>query len=439
MAVQGREKTAQSDSDLAVGSAFGVQSSPKADVAMLSVGTLPATGLEPSEPVASRVTNGVITEQRAAFLPAPTSVGGISRKDMEKAWDAGIQVTDHRGLARSHGQTETSTAEFSQLSPRSHHTFKEHVAGSAAPQKHVENDTVTIGGAERKVAAGDCRVSIHAEEDVMQAADMRAASHPHSASSASTEPAQGVKQEMAKPLLDLPASVVRPAPKRSQEYQEPEVLHSAGTRSLAPAKADAPLAQPFVVTEENSAPAVPPVVSGMRPLPPPPSPPPPLLSSVSLPQPPSVPAVRASPRPPPPPPLPPGKSLPRPPPPPPLPPGKGPPRPPPPPPPPGRAGAGKPAPPPPPPTSVVRPPSAPAAGTVLALQPRVRLRGLFWAKSARKLDSVWEVVAKGPPPMKESHLAALEILFAATAAGVVGKSSSSKGDCDCMCRTDVSL
>ena len=123
--------------------------------------------------------------------------------------------------------------------------------------------------------------------------------------------------------------------------------------------------------------------------------------------------------------LPPPPALQQPPPPPPPPPGKTVPRPPPPPPPPApRTGPRPPPPPAPPPAAGPRaaPRAPPAAhgqptGPVLAMQPRVKLRGLFWSKSDRRQDTVWDVVCKGKLPMEEDHLAALEALFPATSAG----------------------
>lgn len=75
----------------------------------------------------------------------------------------------------------------------------------------------------------------------------------------------------------------------------------------------------------------------------------------------------------------------------------------------------------------------------MALQPRVKLRSLFWSKSPRRRDTVWDVVADGDLPMDVSHLAALEALFAATSAGPVARSSSTGTSvpvspwCNCSC------
>ena len=113
-------------------------------------------------------------------------------------------------------------------------------------------------------------------------------------------------------------------------------------------------------------------------------------------------------------------------PPPPAPPGKGPPRPPAP----SRPGA-----PPPPPGAGVAAQRAAAAlqqptGPALALQPRVKLRSLFWSKSPRRRDTVWDVVADGELPMDGGHLAALEALFAATSAGPLTRSSGAGMCCN---------
>ncbi len=51
------------------------------------------------------------------------------------------------------------------------------------------------------------------------------------------------------------------------------------------------------------------------------------------------------------------------------------------------------------------------------MQPRVKLRGLFWSKSDKRQDTVWDVIGTGKVPMEEDHLAALEVLFPATSAG----------------------
>lgn len=61
---------------------------------------------------------------------------------------------------------------------------------------------------------------------------------------------------------------------------------------------------------------------------------------------------------------------------------------------------------------------AAVAGETLAMQPRIKLRSLFWIKSARRPETVWDVVGEGSLPMDDSHLAALEHLFlqSATAA-----------------------
>ena len=55
------------------------------------------------------------------------------------------------------------------------------------------------------------------------------------------------------------------------------------------------------------------------------------------------------------------------------------------------------------------------------MQPRVKLRGLFWSKSDKRQDTVWDVIGKGKVPMEEDHLAALEALFPATSAGPLAR------------------
>jgi len=55
------------------------------------------------------------------------------------------------------------------------------------------------------------------------------------------------------------------------------------------------------------------------------------------------------------------------------------------------------------------------------MQPSVKLRGLFWSKSEKRQDTVWDVIGKGKVPMEEDHLAALEALFPATSAGPLAR------------------
>ena len=172
------------------------------------------------------------------------------------------------------------------------------------------------------------------------------------------------------PAAMLPAPPARTA--LSGGSKEPEVVRSSGFAVGAVSKgtSDEPVESPMALPLSPATPR-------------PPPPPPPLLLKKPVPQPPPAPpppAPRSGLRPPPPPVQPPA---------------------------PGPRAAPK------------APPAAHGqpTGPVLAMQPRVKLRGLFWSKSDRRQDTVWDVVSKGKLPMEEDHLAALEALFPATSAG----------------------
>lgn len=61
------------------------------------------------------------------------------------------------------------------------------------------------------------------------------------------------------------------------------------------------------------------------------------------------------------------------------------------------------------------------------MQPRVKLRSLFWTKSPRQRDTVWDVVGRGDLPMHAGHLTALEQLFLQSASSSALRSSGGSG------------
>ena len=190
------------------------------------------------------------------------------------------------------------------------------------------------------------------------------------------------------PSLVLPAP--EPRPVQYPGFKEPEVLQSSGSGAGAVIG--------NVSTQPLDAVTAPPRSSVPRP--PAPPPPPRGKSAPRTPPPPPPPVPKLGSRPPPPPaPLP--------------------------------AGAGPRA------APRIPPPGLGQPGVpVLALQPRVKLRGLFWLKSDRRQDTVWDVVGKGKVPMEEDHLAALEALFPATSSGPLARTGGD-GPCQflytCMC------
>ena len=206
------------------------------------------------------------------------------------------------------------------------------------------------------------------------AADLLGTSQHTVQAAQAAKPEQPLVQQGWVPSLILPAPEPRLA--KHPGFEEPEVVRSSGSGvGAAPRAASDRVPGPLTALPSSlKVPQLPPPPSGLieKSVPRPPPPPPP-------------PAQNRGPRPPPPPAPPPAAA--------------------------GKRSAAK----------VPSPAMSQSGGPVLAMQPRVKLRGLFWSKSDKRQDTVWDVVGKGKVPMEEDHLAALEALFPAISAGPVAR------------------